>query len=1012
MDYPKEILVKDYFEIHNYYSNIYGLNRTIILMQVGSFHECYSTDNDGLNLIDLAQQLDVVCTRKNGNNPLSKANPRMMGFPTSVTRNFIDKLIDLNYTIVLIDQVTEPPAPKRKVVGIYSPATYIEKNTNKTSYLVSIVIDMKGCNIVIGLSSYDLTTGQGSFYETYSQPNDISCCLDNSIRYLEKYPPREIILEISNNMENNTINNMNINDIVKYMGIDSKSVYNMKIVNHKKIAYQKSLLERIYNCDNNVIELLDLQFLNWARYSLVLLLDYVQSHQQALLTKLSLPSLYITDRYLYLGNRAIDQLNVINKNSQKSLFDIINYTKTTIGKRYLKSQLSSPLINNTEISCRYNNIERIILGKHYVSIGSYLEDIYDLEKLIRKLEISIIQPYELYHLYLSFYQVKKLFEYMEDNKLLKHFDIKNTNINQYLNHITELFDITKITELNFNNYHETSINIYNKTKHPQLDLIQDNISIAENFMTHLIKSLEDIMNNNDDVIFKKKIDNDVKLITLKFNERDGHYLLMTSRRCDLLRKSLTSHKTINIGNYSINSSDLIFTALPKTTNTKINCKKIQEISNELTGLRQNMAKQIKTAFISDIKNISDHFSTELLLISERIAFIDFINSGSIAATTNHYTKPTIIHKDYSFFNSKEMRHPIMEKISNTNRYVPHDIDMNGDGILLYGINSSGKSTLMKSIGLNIILAQIGYYTATSSFEYCPYHSIFTRISGDDNMYMGQSSFMVEMMELMAILKRNNKNTLVVADEIARGSEIRSATVIVSYMIERLTATKSSFITASHLHQVANLSCVKNNKSVRVKHLKITYDSNNDMLIFDRMLLDGMGETFYGLMVAKYMMKDKHFNERTSDILNEYDNTSSKVCKYNSNMYLHECYICKSKQDLESHHIIWQKEFDSNGYHNKIYLKKDDQSNLVTLCRSCHDMVDRNEIDIKGWIETSNGRMLDYNMNKETLKKTKYTPEFIKYIQSLKDNDVKMAKIMIKEKYNVKVSSNSIIKYLN
>ena len=119
MDYPKEILVRDYFEIHNYYCNIYGKDRTIILIQVGSFHEAYCTDEDGLNLINLSQKLDICCTKKNNSLPISKTNPRMMGFPIHVTSNFIDKLINLNLTVVLIDQITEPPLTKRKVVAIY-----------------------------------------------------------------------------------------------------------------------------------------------------------------------------------------------------------------------------------------------------------------------------------------------------------------------------------------------------------------------------------------------------------------------------------------------------------------------------------------------------------------------------------------------------------------------------------------------------------------------------------------------------------------------------------------------------------------------------------------------------------------------------------------------------------------------------------------------------------------------------------------------------------------------------
>ena len=130
MEYTKEILVKDYFDIHNFYSNIYGQNKTIILMQVGSFHECYSTDNDGLNLINIAEQLDVICTKKNGKETVSKSNPRMLGFPIHVTPNYIEKLSNLNYTIIKIDQTSEPPKPKREVTAIISPGTFIDTNLN------------------------------------------------------------------------------------------------------------------------------------------------------------------------------------------------------------------------------------------------------------------------------------------------------------------------------------------------------------------------------------------------------------------------------------------------------------------------------------------------------------------------------------------------------------------------------------------------------------------------------------------------------------------------------------------------------------------------------------------------------------------------------------------------------------------------------------------------------------------------------------------------------------------
>ena len=290
MDYPKEILVKDYFEIHNYYSKIYGKGRTIILMQVGSFHEAYCTDSEGLDLVKLSQQIDVFCTKKNSNLPLSTSNPRMMGFTVFVTRNFIDKLIDLNYTVVLIDQVSEPPKPERKVTGIFSPATHIENKSNKTTHLVSVVLDKikdsksNDYQLCIGLASYDLTTGEGAIFETYSKSDDVLIGLDDAQRFLETYPPREIILENSLS-DKEQIANMNVDEILGYLGINKESTYSVSISGHKKISWQKNLFEQIYKLDTNidVIEILGLQFLNWARLSLTLLLDYVMSHQPRLL---------------------------------------------------------------------------------------------------------------------------------------------------------------------------------------------------------------------------------------------------------------------------------------------------------------------------------------------------------------------------------------------------------------------------------------------------------------------------------------------------------------------------------------------------------------------------------------------------------------------------------------------------------------------------------------------------------------------------------------------------------
>ena len=1030
MNYMKEILVSDYFEIHNYYAEKYGKKRTIVLMQVGSFHECYCTDTDGLDLVALAQDLDVVCTKKNGSIPLSKSNPRMMGFPIFVTNTFIDKLIDMNYTVIKIDQVSEPPKPRREVTGIYSPATHIESKNTKSFHLVSIVLDKiknkvndNDNQLCIALSAYDLSTGKGSVYETYSTYNDVLLGLDDALRFLDNYPPREIILE--NNLTNeDLIANMKVEEILAYLNIDINSTYNINITNHKKLSFQRNLLDKIYKIESNIdtIELLGLNFLNYARLSLVILLDYAQSHQPKLLENLQKPTIFSSNKFLYLGNRALEQLDVFNKSNDTNLFNIINNTKTAIGKRFLHNMLTNPLIDNIELNKRYNIINNIIGNNDLrTNITNYLEDIYDIDKIIRKLEINIINPYELYQLYISLYQINKLFQYLQKEKLLETFDITQNMIKmtkKLLESIESKFIIDRIKDLNFNNFIETDISFYNMNHNKEIDLIQEQINDATNFMSLLVKSLE--CHINDKIKKDSEPGSSVSLIGLKFNERDGHYLLITNKRCEILKKNLSKISKIKVGSIDLNVSDLEFNELPKSSSTKINCKKIKEISLDLVLLKNKMAKKLKEIFKEDMITIKNEFNIILHSISGKMAYIDFLNSGAIGAINNHYCKPSIVIKTDSYFNAKELRHPIVEKISNSTVYVSHNIALGceeeQDGILLYGINSSGKSTLMKSIGLNIIMAQIGYFVAAKSFIYCPYNSLFTRINCNDNMFRGLSSFMVEMMELMAILKRNNNHTLVVADEIASGTELKSATVIICYMLETLANSKTSFITATHLHDINNISTVKNLDRIKTKHLKITYDNINDMLIYSRNLLDGQGESFYGLQVAKYLMKDKIFNDRTSEILKEYDNINCTTSKYNKDVYLEKCEICESKNKLETHHIVWQKDFDNNDINiNKFHLQKNDMSNLVVLCMECHDKVDRGQININGWVETSNGRIFDYNMvTKDKVKNTKHSIEMIDYIKKLKKetSDINIVKIKIKEMFHKKISSKSITSYWN
>ena len=165
-----------------------------------------------------------------------------------------------------------------------------------------------------------------------------------------------------------------------------------------------------------------------------------------------------------------------------------------------------------------------------------------------------------------------------------------------------------------------------------------------------------------------------------------------------------------------------------------------------------------------------------------------------------------------------------------------------NGILLYGVNASGKSSLMKSVGLCIIMAQCGMFVPCSEFIYKPYHNVFTRISNNDNIFKGQSTFAVEMSELRSILKRTNDNSLVLGDELCSGTEMASGQSIVAAGIMCLSKLKTSFIFATHMHQLVDIEEINCLEDVKYKHLKVHYDYEKSILIYDRQLSDGPGDS--------------------------------------------------------------------------------------------------------------------------------------------------------------------------
>ena len=296
--------------------------------------------------------------------------------------------------------------------------------------------------------------------------------------------------------------------------------------------------------------------------------------------------------------------------------------------------------------------------------------------------------------------------------------------------------------------------------------------------------------------------------------------------------------------------------------------------------------------------------------------------------------------------AKNLRHCLIERFQSSELYVANDIvlgDNKTDGILLYGTNAVGKTTIIRALGIAIIMAQAGLYVPCSEFNYMPYKYIFTRIIGNDNIFKGLSTFAVEMSELRTILRLTDENSLILGDELCSGTETLSAISIFVAGIQQLHKSKSRFIFATHLHEIVNYDEINELESVKLKHMSVVYDREKDVLVYDRKLTDGPGNSMYGLEVCKSLNLPQDFLDKAYEIRMKYNPESRsllslKTSRYNSKKIMGLCEKCGKNMGTEVHHLQHQSNADKDGFISTAdsVFHKNNLANLMTLCEKCHN----------------------------------------------------------------------------
>ena len=977
----------EYLQFCDEYKKKYG-DKTICLYQCGSFFEVYSTNDNIVPIHEYSNVLNIVCTRKDKSiRDISIKNPYMLGFPCVSKEKYVKILINAGYIVVIIEQnTTKNMKIERNVTSIYSMGTYIDNLSQDNNNMMAIYIeDEKQINgkllTCIGLSIIDLSTGICYIHETHSIMNDTLLSLDETKRILNSFLPKEIIII---HKKKNQIGELTKNDIMTHLEIENKNVQYYDIIEKEyyKISYQNAFLEKIY--ENKLETLLcPLEYLNidkliYGTISFIFLLNYAYQQNNKIIYNLDIPKLIENEKYLTLGNNATMQLNIIesdiydfpNGTKYKSIFDVINNTSTPIGRRYLKKRLLMPLTDIDELRNSYDNIEKFIKDKIYITIENILKEISDIERLHRKIILKTINPHELYNFIHSYKKIKELIIFLQNNKNIKKICPKNEYISFLHIFIDEMENIFNMDELSKQSLNDISNSFFNNNVYTEIDILQNKI---DNGLS-CVDELSIILSSYIDESNKKKIARTNNKLQIKKNEKDGYYFSLTKIRAKLLKEKLINMEEIKVGNHFINPNDFIFKELDKG-NTKIFFPKIEMNSDVILKIKNDMIKLVIKNYNETLENIRIKFGNLFVEMSIFLENIDFYKSGAKTAIMYNYCKPIVTKENGGYVKCKKLRHPLIERLIENKglAYICHDIDIGNEikGMLLYSLNGGGKSSLMKSLGVSVIMAQAGLYVSAMNYEFSPYKSLYARITSNDNMFQNMSSFGVEMNELKNILNRcNNSHSLCIGDEISKGTEAISGSALVAAAIIHLSNANVSFVFSTHLHNIVGMKQIKSLTNVRPFHLSVEYDNINDVLIYDRQLKEGPGPDDYGLIVAKFMLNDNKFIEMATLIKNELmmksnNFLSMETSRYNKKIYLDRCKICKKEyvrnqdiSNLETHHINYQINCSENGFiNNKQHIKKNSLYNLIVICKQCHDKIHNNKISINEILETSKGKKI-------------------------------------------------------
>jgi DNA mismatch repair protein MutS len=882
-------------------------------MLVGGFYELYDVIDEGEPQTSMKRAVEILGIQlKLKKGDAGGKDGLFAGFPKDSLMKYVALLTRENWTVAVLDQVDAGKQRKdRTLARIYSPGT--TEGGNDAVFLGGVWFqEIIGAPPTFAAAAVDLTTGCMTTYAGKATGKQAGWTTDDLVHFFQVHSPKELVVW----WDGAAVAMPSDLAIRKATGSNSALI-------HRRIAKAvsplqcESLARQAFRLKTMlpVSTILKAPMASPNVQTIIALIGFIQDHYMATVDSIHTPTEWLPESAVFLGNHALTQLNMIAQRQEDSVLGLYMKTATSFGKRAMRERILYPICDPTTLELRYKQVEWALT----TTLQPILRQIEDLPRLHHKIRLATTTAADVLLLDKSYERVQALSAMTKGSPLGDAPDMS-----LFLQAFHSIFSVEKAQIAS-----EDAFCLQNAVA-PAVTAIEEEIAAATAAMSETVD----------------KVIQDLGLTpgSLRLDFKEASVAVTgTKAVMALATKALKGVTGIQV--------------VSKKASSSLEVPAITSLFHKILALRTKLLIAVKEALPGLCDKLSV-FSETWLATESWVATADITATVARVSEANGFCRPTLVDGQSSL-DITGLAHPLIEPQQTQLEYVRHNVRLDGStgGWLVYGMNASGKSSLMKAVGIATLLAQAGCYVPATAFRFSPFRAVFTRILNKDDLWAGLSSFAVEMTELNEILRRSDYNSLVLGDEVCSGTESDSATALVGSALQWLSLRGAKYIFATHLHGLHSLPIVTEISSLQVWHLRVRRDAS-DRLIYERTLQPGAGSSLYGLEVAKAMGLPLEFLETAHKLRKELAGTVAQEdavkSRWNTAITRAACEICGNNVTaaLEVHHVQQRSEAVNRRLSDGSSMNG--ARNLAVLCEACHEAHHAGMIEVGPVQQTSEG----------------------------------------------------------